>query len=1051
MPSTDPVATDLSRALAEPGGRPRAPRLRHSPHADSPWWSRPRALEAPEPRHRAPYRPAIAAAITWALIGTAASAASAADTTPPVTVDDVPATYRVSPITVSLTASDDQTPPDGLVTQYSTGVVPGPIGPLSPIYSAAAKPTLANGERISYASTDASGNTEATRTSRPAIVADTTTHWASETLGPTESGTGFHAVADVNGDGRPDIVGASWVSGAATVIERNDDDTGWNAPTVIAGIDRNVDGLVVTDVTGDGRPDIVSSVRVTGDIRVVARNTAGTGWEAAENAATVDSGARSMAVGDLTGDGRPDIAVADRATGTVSVIARDTTHDGWNAPATAGTAGGKPKAVAIADTTGDGKPDIVVANSADDSVSVISRNAAGTGWDPATTLGPLSGDPQTLAVADVTGDGHPDIVTSTLDDHSVSVISRSAAGTGWDRPQRIATVGRGPYALAVADINGDGRTDIVTAEFHASTVSVILRSADGQSWKAPKAIPIDARNPESLTTSDMNGDGRPDLVVANTPAARMTVLTALHDGVAPVTSDDVPIGYRDAPVTVTLTATDEPGGSGLAATHYTTGTNPPAPTTASTRYDPLDKPVLRDGEAIRYFSVDEAGNTEAVRTSVSAQVDEHVPTTTITAGPADPGSDARPSVAFADSGHETTFTCTLDDDAFAPCVSPFRPNQDLADGPHRLRVRGTSRAGVTEPTPAEITFVVDTVAPDAPELLAGPPAASSATTVSIAFATEPGATATCRFDGRPADACTSPLTLRDVAVGNHQVLVTATDAAGNTGPALRAGFTITAEPERPPVEPERPVGEPDRPVVESVPPRIDLGSGVGRDAAGRAPTVLHDGTTTVECLAGSGHLQRCTVVARSTRSLTLRSGKRLAKGTVLARGTSATGVAPSSPLAVGMRLTDSGRSALTNRPLGVTARATVTASTTSGATVHRSTVMRLMRDDTLTLRLPLRRTTGITAGNRRMLARLARTVGNARTVECAAHADAGHPTAGARAVTRSQARQACRYLRKRGLDARQTVRGHGATKPRASNRTAKGRARNRRLEITIRY
>jgi hypothetical protein len=89
------------------------------------------------------------------------------------------------------------------------------------------------------------------------------------------------------------------------------------------------------------------------------------------------------------------------------------------------------------------------------------------------------------------------------------------------------------------------------------------------------------------------------------------------DTQAPTTNDDVAAAPQSSPVTVTLSATDS-GGSGLDKTYYTIGETPAAPTTSSSLYDPANKPALDNGQRIRYFSTDRAGNTEAARTSLAA-------------------------------------------------------------------------------------------------------------------------------------------------------------------------------------------------------------------------------------------------------------------------------------------------------------------------------------------------------------------------------------------------------------------------------------------------
>ena len=113
----------------------------------------------------------------------------------------------------------------------------------------------------------------------------------------------------------------------------------------------------------------------------------------------------------------------------------------------------------------------------------------------------------------------------------------------------------------------------------------------------------------------------------------------------PSTSDNVPAG-SPADVEVTLTATD--AGSGVAVTYYTTGVSPADPTTASAQYNAASKPVLSDGERIKYFSVDVAGNREAIKTSAVAHV---MPANTVR--PAITGTPLVGSVLSASTGSWT--------------------------------------------------------------------------------------------------------------------------------------------------------------------------------------------------------------------------------------------------------------------------------------------------------------------------------------------------------------------------------------------------------------
>jgi hypothetical protein len=125
-----------------------------------------------------------------------------------------------------------------------------------------------------------------------------------------------------------------------------------------------------------------------------------------------------------------------------------------------------------------------------------------------------------------------------------------------------------------------------------------------------------------------------------------TSAVAHVDALAPVTTDDVPVGYVNHLVSVTLTASDT-GGSGLGQTYYATDGS--TPTTSSSVYDPAHKPLLGDGQVIKYFSTDAAGNAETVKTSGLAHVDTIPPATT----------DDVPAGGW--TNHELTVTLTATD------------------------------------------------------------------------------------------------------------------------------------------------------------------------------------------------------------------------------------------------------------------------------------------------------------------------------------------------------------------------------------------------------
>ena len=228
----------------------------------------------------------------------------------------------------------------------------------------------------------------------------------------------------------------------------------------------------------------------------------------------------SIAIGDLNGDGKPDLAVANVNSNNVSILLGDGT--GSFGPATNFAVGTNPESVAIGDFNGDGKPDLAVANIGSDSVSILLGDGTGA-FGPAANFA-VGTNPESVAIGDLNGDGKADLAVANIGNDTVSILLGD--GTGSFGPATNFAVGAGPLSVAIGKLNGDGEPDLAVVNFFGDTVSILL--GDGTGAFGPATNFAVGTNPESVAIGDLNGDGKADLAVANIGSDTVSIL--LGDG-----------------------------------------------------------------------------------------------------------------------------------------------------------------------------------------------------------------------------------------------------------------------------------------------------------------------------------------------------------------------------------------------------------------------------------------------------------------------------------------------------------------------------------------
>jgi len=317
----------------------------------------------------------------------------------------------------------------------------------------------------------------------------------------------FVAVGDFNGDGNPDLAVENF-GGSISVF------TGTGTGSFSAATNYSVTspaGIVVADFNGDGKPDIATADYFGGKVRILINNGSGAFPTNMEFAA--GSGPVFIAVGDFNGDGKPDLVVASSGSNQINVLLNTTTGGALSfaapIPYTVGTA---PFFVDVADVNGDGKPDLITANSSSNDVSVLLGKGDGT-FAPATNFAAGTA-PSSVAVGDFNGDGKADLAVTNYGPSTVSILLGNGTGTiGGFQLTNTVNVGTNPNSIAAADLNSDGKLDLVTANYTDGNVSVLLGHGDATFQTAAQYSAGTSAN--FLAVGDFNKDGVPDLAVVN--------------------------------------------------------------------------------------------------------------------------------------------------------------------------------------------------------------------------------------------------------------------------------------------------------------------------------------------------------------------------------------------------------------------------------------------------------------------------------------------------------------------------------------------------------
>ncbi len=372
--------------------------------------------------------------------------------------------------------------------------------------------------------------------------------FASQQTFATGNGPFSVTLADVNGDGLPDIIVANAGSDTVSVLLNTTAPGAAAASFATQRTFATASGPVsvtTSDLNGSGLADLIVADEGANVVSVLMNTMAPgatTASFAAQRTFATGSAPRSVTAADVNGDGLPDIIVDDYGSSSVAVLL-NTTVPGAALPTFAAqqefATGSTPSSLVTADLNGDGRPDVIVANYGSGTVSVLLNTTApgATTASFATQRTFATGNgPRSVAVVDLNGDGVPDLIVANYNSFDLSVLQNTTvpgSATATFAPQQTFLAGNGPFSVAAADLNGDGRADIIVANYTSDTVGVLLNTTshvEASSVGVPTPVftavaPVDVNNaPSSVTVADINGDGKPDIILVNSVLDTVSVL-----------------------------------------------------------------------------------------------------------------------------------------------------------------------------------------------------------------------------------------------------------------------------------------------------------------------------------------------------------------------------------------------------------------------------------------------------------------------------------------------------------------------------------------------
>jgi len=228
----------------------------------------------------------------------------------------------------------------------------------------------------------------------------------------------------------------------------------------------------------------------------------------------------SVEIADLNGDKIKDLVIANGEDSSVTILMGNGKGEFMEAKSSPFPAGYMPNDIAIADFNKDGIPDLAFANHDRKYLTILTGDGKG-GFTP------LKGSPfhlevrphtHGIAVGDFNSDGNLDLLTDSWGNNQLAILLGNNQH-GFNGTANYLNVGKHPYQRArIADLNKDGKLDIVTTNLDGNNTTILLGDGKGNFHESEGSPFPCGDSPFGVAIGDINGDGSPDLAIVNSPS-----------------------------------------------------------------------------------------------------------------------------------------------------------------------------------------------------------------------------------------------------------------------------------------------------------------------------------------------------------------------------------------------------------------------------------------------------------------------------------------------------------------------------------------------------